>query len=133
LAENSNRVFILRLNGDEAERILFALRWLYVGVNRDWRKGSKVLFVRKTESFLGSGVIGSVSRVEELEEAEKELCRKKNWSDKLYFTSLMRFEPPIPIKATPVSSQNPISIHGSELTEETTSKIEGLAAFRIIT
>ena len=76
LAENSDRAFVLRLNTSEVERILFGRKWLYVGVSRAWRKGSKVLFVRKADSFLGSGIIGTVKTIEELEAAERELCFK---------------------------------------------------------
>jgi hypothetical protein len=133
LAENSDRGFIIRLNTNEAERILFARKWLYVGVSRDWSKGSRVLFVRKAESFLGSGAIGDVRSIEGLELKERELCLEKNWSYKIYFEGLARFEPPIPIKETPVASQNPMSLHGSELTEEIISKVEQQAITRIIT
>jgi hypothetical protein len=115
------------------ERNLFSRRWLYVGVNRGWRKGSKVLFVRKADSFVGSGIIWVVKPAEELDDSEKELCFQRNWSDKLYFATLARFAPPISITATSVASQSPITLHGSELSEEIVSEIEQLALVRIIT
>jgi hypothetical protein len=133
LDEDSDSGFILRLNGSEAERILFARKWLYVGVRRDWRKGTAVLFLQKTESFVGSGLIAAFKRVDELEKAERDLCLEKNWSDKLYFSRLAKFEPAIPVKSTLVASRSPISLHGSELNKDIISEIEKLAVVRIIT
>ena len=133
MTENSDRAFVLRLNTIEVERILFGRKWLYVGVSRGWGKRSKVLFVRKAESFLGSGIIGVVKPAEELEAVERELCFQKNWSSKLYFESLARFEPPVSIAATPIASQSPIGLHGTELSGDVASKIEELALVRIIT
>jgi hypothetical protein len=82
---------------------------------------------------VGSGIIGVAKPAEELDVAEKELCFQRNWSDKLFFATLARFEPSISITATPIASQSPITLHGSELSEEIVSEIEQLAPVRIIT
>lgn len=104
-----------------------------MGVKRDWGGGSKILFASKFDTFLGSGVVAGVRCLEELEENERALCLQKNWSAKLHFAALARFNPPVPIKATPFASQNPITLHGSELAQSAAAKIEGLAVIKIVT
>jgi hypothetical protein len=133
LAENSDSVVILRLGNEEAERVLFGRRWLFVGLQRGWRKGSKVLFARKSDFIFGSGLVSAVQPTDELDQTEQELSLQRNWSAKLHFATLARFNPPVPIKMTPLASQNPIGIHGSQVSQELAAKIEELATIKIIT
>jgi hypothetical protein len=106
---------------------------LYVSVKRAWEKGSKVLFVRKADSFLGSGIVADVRQLEEMDAAERELCVERNWYARILFSKLARFHPPISIEQTPLASQNPLALHGSEISPEVASKIEELASVKIIT
>ena len=133
MAENGKPAFIVRLNSEESARRLFVRKWLYVGVKRGWSKGSRILFAGKSDAFLGSGVIASVQPLEELDENERTLCLQRNWSAKLRFASLARFVRPVAISVTPVSLQNPITLHGLEIAETVASKIEELALIKIIT
>jgi hypothetical protein len=133
LAEDGELAFIFRLNSDESARRLFVRRWLYVGVKRGWSKGSRILFASRSDTFLGSGVIASVQPLEELDENERTLCVQRNWSAKLLFASLARFVTPVAISVTPVSLQNPITLHGSEIARTVACKIEELAIIKIIT
>ena len=131
--EDARLAFMIRLNSEESERRLFVRKWLYVGVKRGWSRGSKILLASKFDTFLGSGVVARVQSLEELGEDERALCLQKNWSSKLHFGLLARFNPPVPISATSLASQNPITLHGSELAEGAASKIEALAVIRIVT
>lgn len=106
---------------------------LYVGLKRDWKSGSVVLFTRRSDFILGSGVVAGVQQLDELESAERELCLQRNWSAKMHFGSLARFVPPVPIKATPLALQSPMSLHGSEISIETATNIEDLASVRVFT
>ena len=133
MAEDGELAFIVRLNSDESARRLFVRKWLYVGVKRGWSKGSRILFASKFDTFLGSGVIASVQPLEVLDENERTLCLKRNWSAKLLFESLARFITPVAISVTPVSLQNPITLHGSEIAGTVASKIDELAIIKIIT
>ena len=125
--------FIVRLNSEESARRLFVRKWLYVGVKRGWSKGSRILFASKSDAFLGSGVVASVQPLQELDENERILCLQRNWSAKLRFESLARFVTPVAISATPVSAQNPITLHGFQIAETVASKIEELVTIKIIT
>lgn len=133
LTESSGRTYILRLGTEEAERHLFVQRWLFVGLKRDWTKDSKILFVRKSEAFIGSGIVAQVQQLEDLENSEREICRQRNWSTKLLFETLARFSPPLSVKVTSVAPQSPMSLHGSVITHAAAAEIEGLASAKIIT
>jgi hypothetical protein len=133
LAEDGELAFIIRLNSDESARRLFVRKWLYVGVKRGWSKGSKILIASKSDTFIGSGIIARLQPLEGLDENERTLCVQRNWSTKLLFASLARFVTPVAISVTPVSIQNPITLHGSEIAGTVASKIEELATIKIIT
>lgn len=125
--------YILRLNSGEIERKLYLCKWLYVGLKRGWMRGSKVLFARKTEAFIGSGVVSRIQRIDELGNSEKELCLQMNWYAKMHFETLASFHPPVALAQTPVVSENPLALHGLEVSAELAAAIEGLANVRIFT
>ena len=133
MVEDTKPAFVLRLNSEESERRLFVRRWLYVGVRRGWTSGSKILLLSKFDTILGFGVVARIQTLEELQENERALCLQKNWSAKLHFAGLARFNPPLPISATPLASQNPITLHGSDLAQSAAEEIEDLAIIKIIT
>ncbi|MGI0037755.1 MAG: hypothetical protein ACRD99_05305 [Nitrososphaera sp.] len=91
------------------------------------------MFASKFDAFLGSGVVENVQQLEELDENERALCLQGNWSAKLHFATLTRFNPPVAISVTPVASQNPMIMHGSEVAESVAFIVEGLAITRIVT
>lgn len=113
--------------------MLFVRKLLYVGLKRGWKRGSKVLFVKKSSTILGSGVIGEIQLIQDMENTEKNLCLQQNWYAKIYFSELVRFLPPLPIESTSISSQSPLTLHGSEISTELVSRIEELANIKIIT
>ncbi len=123
--------FVLRI-GKSFESMLYTRKWLYVGVRRDWVQGSKVLFVRKSEAFIGSGVVHRIQLLEELESEERQKCLEQNFHAKIHFGLLERFLPPVPMESTPAGTLNPFTLHGAEMDVSVASKIENLAACRII-
>ena len=130
MSSNSDASYILRLGGDIEARI-FTQRWLYVGVRRGWTSGSKVFLAGKVDVFLGYGVIAKVQQIEELDSREREFCLQRNSCAKIFFSRLTRFVPPVPIKATSAALQNPMALHGSQLSESEALEIESLANARI--
>ena len=95
--------YILRISRDDWEREVYASKRYYVGVPRKWKTGLIVFFARKTDigdSIIGYGITGTVKRVEEIDEAERERCKEKGWRWVLNFTSMVRFRHPLPIKDT---------------------------------
>ena len=127
----SDPAFVLRI-GSIVESTLYVRKWLYVGVRRNWLRGSKVLFVRKSEVFSGSGLVSSVQLLDELKDDEREMCLKQNLYARIRFGTLERFLPPVPVESTPAGPLNPLTLHGAELPFRVASEIENLAACRII-
>ena len=125
--------YILRIARDEVERQLYVRKSFYVGIRRDWSRGSKVLFVRKAESFIGSAVLDRIAALDELDEDEKKLCFENNWYGKMLFAKVTRFHPHVPVRDTVIAGQNTLVLHGAEISIEDASKIEALASSRITT
>ena len=105
--------YILRLQRDEHERQLYAKRSLYVGIRRDWGRGTPILFAKK-DAFIGYGVIDRIDGLDELNEDEKKLCLENNWYAKIVFGRLVRFYPPVPVQDTPARGLNQLALHGAE-------------------
>ena len=124
--------YILRIHRDELEeRQLFVRRAFYVSIRRDWSRGTKVLFVRK-DAFVGSGVIDRFVGIDGLEEPEKKLCIENNWYGKIVFAMLARFVPSVLVQDTPLAGQNPLSLHGANLSGPDALQVERLAPARIM-
>jgi hypothetical protein len=124
--------FLLRVKGQE--RRLFANRELYVGIRRDWQKGSRLLFVDKTleDEVIGSGIFDAIMELEAMSEQEKKLCLQNNWYGRIILERVERFLPPVPVRGTPLAETKPALLHGLEITEEQTEQINGLATSRVI-
>ncbi|MGI0048196.1 MAG: hypothetical protein ACREAW_01530 [Nitrososphaera sp.] len=123
--------YILRIQKDELERQLFGRRSFYVGIRRDWSRGTRVLFVKK-DAFICSGVVDRFVAADELEEPEKRLCTENNWYGKIVFESLARFVPAVPVQDTPAAGHNPLALHGATIPGSDALKIEESAPARII-
>ena len=129
--DSKRSAYILRIARRETEAQLFMQRWLYVGVRRDWSRGTKILFARKADAFIASGVIGRAAALDELDAAEKELCIQSNWFAKLFFEKLTRFYPEVPVSETVLANINPVTLHGSQANEDDVAMIEARALCRI--
>ncbi len=123
--------FILRIQKDELERQLFSLHTFYVGIKRNWTRGTRVLFVGK-DAFTGSGVIDRVIALDDLQEQERKLCLENNWYAKIVFARLARFHPAVPVRDTPIAGQNPLMLHGASIPGSQALQIERLAPAKII-
>lgn len=132
-ADEQTSCYILRIQRDELGRQLYAGKSLYVGIKRDWSRGTKILFVRKADAFIGSGAIDRIVDLDEMGEGERKLCLENNWYGKLLFAKLTRFRPAVPVQDTPAAGQNPLTLHGASIAGVDVSKIEALAPVRIIT
>jgi len=132
LSEDNAGAYIIRMKSDELERQLFLRRWLYVGLTRGWARGSKVLFIKRTDS-IGSGVIGRIIPLAELDESEKKFCLENNLSAKIVFEKLARFIPPVSLQESPIAGMNPLTLHGLEISMRDASMIEALTRSKVIT
>lgn len=113
--------YILGIARNEWVKQVFNLKKYYVVVRGRWEPGLTIFFARKAEkgdSFLGYGFIGSVQKLEELSEEERSECEKHGWKRVLNFKSVVRFEPPLPIKETVIKDTGlwGSRLHGYRLT-----------------
>ncbi|MGI0020888.1 MAG: hypothetical protein ACREAY_10515 [Nitrososphaera sp.] len=122
--------FCLRVK-EEQERQLHVRRELYVGIRRDWARGTKILFVKKTlpgDVAIGSGTLGRIVELAQMGEDEKRLCLENNWYGKLAFLTIARFT--VPVSETALAGQPPALLHG--LAADVTA-VEALARGRLVT
>jgi len=115
--------YILRISRDEWVKRVFDRKKYCVGVRRRWEPGLTVFFARKAErgdSFLGYGFIESVQEIEGLSEEERRECEKWGWKHVLNFKSVVKFEPPLPIKETVIKDTGLWGnrLHGYRLSSE---------------
>jgi hypothetical protein len=123
--------YILRIQKDELERQLFGRRSFYVGIRRDWSRGTRVLFIKK-DAFICIGTVDRFVTADELEEPERKLCTENNWYGKIVFESLARFLPAVPVQDTPAAGHNPLALHGAAIPGSDALKIDESAQARII-
>ncbi len=129
--------YILRISKDEWEKRVFAGKSYYAGVRREWEKDAKILLVKKTgggDAFIGYAVISKVAGLDQMDGQEREMCEGNNWNKKLSFGKLVRFEPPVPVRDTAVSSwgQKGALLHGAPISETDLQAIIGAAKTKIV-
>jgi len=128
--------YILRISKDEWEKQVFAIKSYYAGVRRGWEAGATILLIKKTDvgdAFIGYGVIKSVTDLEKMSDEEKDMCINNNWSKKLSFGKLVRFEPPVSVKDTVVSkwSQKGALLHGAPISQTDIESVMKIAKVKI--
>lgn len=120
--------FALRLR-ESQERQLRVRRALYVGIRRDWSRGSKIVLVKKApsgDSIIAVGTLERVAELGDMDADEKKLCMDSNWYGKMLFSQVARFYPPIPVSATELAGVQPALLHGHAVSN--VSKIEAMSA-----
>ncbi len=117
------------------ERALYTSRVLYVGIRRDWARGSKILFVTKgptSDLVMGYGIFERIVELDAMDEQERRLCLQNNWYGRMMFERVERFLPPVPVSDTQLASVRPALLHGLELALSQEEEIDSLVASRII-
>ncbi|HEX6068101.1 MAG TPA: hypothetical protein VFZ05_04795 [Nitrososphaera sp.] len=124
--------FVLRVK--DQERRLYARRELYMGIRRDWQKGSRLFFVSKTnqDELIGAGILEEIVELDAMDAREKELCLQNNWYGRMVLERVERFLPPLPIVGTPLAGVRPVLLHGLEIAEGQAAEIDALVASRIV-
>lgn len=124
--------FVLRVKDQEWR--LYSRRELYVGIRRDWEKGSRLFFVGKTsaDELIGAGIFENIVELDSMDDKERQFCLQNNWYGRMTFERVERFLPPIPILDTPLAATRPALLHGLEVTEGQAAEIERLVASRIV-
>ncbi len=130
--------YIMRIaDNDEFEARVFSRRAYYTAMRRRWEKGMRILLAKKIEgkgdAFIGYAVVEKALSVDELSGEERDMCRRNGWSTKVIFSRLVRLQPPILIKHTPVGKwlQKGALLHGAPISDEDLSSVIELASVKI--
>ena len=125
--------FVLRVKNHERGR-LYARRELYIGIRRQWQKGSRIFFASRMDAdvLIGSGVFEKIIELDAMDEEEHRFCLQNNWYGKIVFDRVERFLPPLPIRETPLAECRPALLHGINVSEDHAAKIDTLVSSRII-
>jgi hypothetical protein len=132
--------YIIRITKDLVANQIYGIREYYVRLRRDWSKGSKLIFVKKTglldqDAFIGSGIIEKTFELNELGDvSEKKAWIENNYYKKIIFGKLVKFLPPLLVKDTRISSwsQTGALLHGAPISVSEISIIEGRVNIMII-
>jgi hypothetical protein len=95
--------FALRIAREEVERKLFIDRIFYIGIKRNWHRGSKVIFVKRSlsgDSFVGSAVVERFVLTNHMSDTEQRLCTTNNWYGKIVFRIVTKFLPAVSVEAS---------------------------------
>ncbi|MEM2919796.1 MAG: hypothetical protein QXW14_01365 [Candidatus Nitrosocaldus sp.] len=130
--------YIMRIaNNDEFEASVFSRRAYYTAMRRKWEKGMKILLARKIEgkgdAFIGYAIVDRALSVDELSKEERDMCIRNGWSTKVLFSRLVRLQPPILIKDTPVGRwpQKGALLHGAPISDGDMNSVIELASIKI--
>jgi hypothetical protein len=116
---------------------IYGERIYFVELRRDWSKGMKLIFMRKTSDidyyFIGSGIIDQIIHPDKLGGPEKILCIKNNYHRKVTFSRLAKFYPRINVRQTKSRAWKSLALlHGIHLSASDISTIENLAVASIV-
>lgn len=136
--ENNN--YIIRITKEVIANHIFGLSIYYVRLRRDWSKGSKLIFLKKTDitdedTFIGIGTIEKTFEPSELNFVERKICIENNYYKKIVFGKLVKFVPELPIKHTQIFSlkQRAPLLHGMQISDSEILNIENLVSIMITT
>ncbi len=115
-------------------------RIYYAKLRRDWAKGSKIVFIAKTENseeaFVGLGKIKIIYGLSGLDVHESKDFLKNNYYSKIVFDTIVRFLPEIVLthrmRFTSSSKTEHPLLDGAYLSDSEVSMIESLAKITIV-
>jgi hypothetical protein len=126
--ESSTDGYVLRIAHEDLVNQVFSLGKYYSGIQRNFIRGTPLLFAAKTEdgdSIVGYGVIDNVEHLWEMTPADEEYAKEHGWKIALTLRAATRFKIPLLIKNSLLKDdkRKGAFLHGAKLTEET---IDGL-------
>jgi hypothetical protein len=129
--------YIIRITKNEVLNRIYGERIYYIELRRDWSKGSKLVFMKRTShtdySFIGSGIIDETFNADRLNYPEKLICIKNNCYKKIVFGQLVKFYPAVTVKDSLKDTwKTPALLHGAKVTESEILRIENLVTAFIV-
>ena len=129
--------FIARITRDDVLNRIYGQRTYFVELRRDWSKGIKLIFMKKTAStgyfFVGSGIIDRIVNPDELNSSEKMFCVKNNYYQKIIFGQLTKYIPEINVELIIRGNWKSFAmLHGAHLSTPDVENIECLSRVSIV-
>jgi len=121
---NSRDGYVLRISYEDLVNQVFSLGKYYSGVIRDFKRGTPLLLVAKSEggdSLVGYGVVDKIEYLWEMTPEEEAYAREHGWKIALTLRGATRFRTPLLIKNSLLKDdkRKGAYLHGAKLTEET--------------
>lgn len=128
MSTEENKGYILRVSTDFTLEQIVSLNKYYAGITRNWRRGSPVLLIRKTDkgdAFVAYGVIDKLEMLWEMTPDEEHYARGMGWKVGITFRGLHVFKTPLLFKESPMKtdSRKGSFLHGVVLDETMTDAI----------
>jgi len=122
--ESSTDGYVLRISHEDLVNQVFNLGKYYSGIQRNFIRGTPLLFAAKSkdgDSIVGYGVVDKVEFLWEMTPAEEEYAREHNWKIALTLRGATRFKNPLLIKNSLLKDdkRKGAYLHGAKLSEET--------------
>jgi len=121
---SSTNGYVLRISHEDLVNQVFSLGLYYSGVQRNFIRGTPLLFAAKTDdgdSLVGYGVVDKVKYLWEMTPADEDYAKEHNWKIALTIRAATRFRTPLLIKNSILKDdkRKGAYLHGAKLSEET--------------
>jgi len=122
--ENQANGYILRISHEALVNQVFSLGKYYSGIQRNFIRGTPLLFAARSEggdSLVGYGVIDNVENLWEMTPEEEIYAREHGWKIALTLRGATRFGTPLLIKNSLLKEdkRKGAYLHGAKLSEDT--------------
>jgi hypothetical protein len=116
--------YVLRISHEDLVNQVFSLGKYYSGIQRNFIRGTPLLFAAKSESgdsFVGYGVVDNIEHLWEMTPADEDYAKEHNWKIALTLRGTTRFKNPLLIKNSLLKDdkRKGAYLHGAKLSEET--------------
>jgi len=122
--ENQANGYILRISHEALVNQVFSLGKYYSGIQRNFIRGTPLLFAARSEggdSLVGYGIVDKVEMLWEMTPEEEIYAREHGWKIALTLRGATRFGTPLLIKNSLLKEdkRKGAYLHGAKLSEET--------------
>jgi hypothetical protein len=128
--------FITNISREDVLNKIYSERKYFVELRRDWSRGLRLIFMRKTStdySLIGSGIITGIVSPDRLNPYEKALCIKNNYYGKITFAQLTKYIPGINVKLIMRRNWKSFAfLHGAHLSSSEVKNIDCLSKVSIV-
>jgi len=116
--------YVLRIAHEDLVNQVFSLGKYYSGIQRNFIRGTPLLFAAKSEggdSLVGYGVVYDIEHLWEMTPADENYAKEHGWKTALTLRGATRFKNPLLIKNSLLKDdkRKGAYLHGAKLNEET--------------